>query len=187
MTVVTERYEAQLRSLMVASQAGDAAAYRTLLRDVQQRLTGYFRQRAGDPSAVEDLVQETLMAIHVKRDTYDPGQPLTAWIYAIARYKLVDFYRAHRRRASLPLDDEAQFLAAADPAQGAAMARLDLDRAMAELSAPQAEALRLTKVEGLSVEEAAARSGRGVSAIKVNVHRGLKALRDRFAGREASS
>lgn len=180
-----KQLEARLHPLMVASQAGDAQAYRILLSEIEQRLRGYFRTRVGDPSRVDDLVQETLMAVHIKRDTYDPGQPATAWVFAIARYKLVDFFRAHKRQAHLPIDDEAEALGAHDAQLDGAVARLDLDRMMAGLSDGQIEALRLTKIEGLSMEEAAARSGRGVSWVKVNVHRGLNALRSRFQDRES--
>lgn len=97
----------------------------------------------------------------------------------------MDYFRAHKRQAHLPIDDEAEFLGAHDAQLDATVARLDLDRMMSGLSEGQAEALRLTKIEGLSMEEAAERSGRGVSSMKVSVHRGLKALRARLLDREA--
>ena len=166
--------EPVLRELMISSQAGCAADYRRLLEAVKTRLGPYFRRRLADLSAAEDLVQETLMAIHVKRDTYDPSQPFTAWAYAIARYKLIDHYRRHKLRAHVPLD-EADFLGEPDAGFVAAEARMDVERMLDALPEGQAN-LRLTKLEELSVAEAAERTRNGSSAIKVNVHRGLKAL-----------
>ena len=101
--------ERELRGQFVRGLAGDATAYEAFLRHLSAYLRGYFRKRLlGLPDEVEDLVQETLLAVHNQRHTYDPGQPLTAWVYAIAKYKLVDLRRdraAHERKND-PLDDE---------------------------------------------------------------------------------
>ncbi|GLK53937.1 MULTISPECIES: sigma-70 family RNA polymerase sigma factor [Alphaproteobacteria] len=175
--------EAILRELMIASQAGSASEYRRLLEALKIRLDIFFRRRLADPSAAEDLVQEALMTIHVKRDTYDPAQPFTAWAYAIARYKLVDHFRRNRIRAHVPID-EVDFLGEADTGFAAAEARLDVERMMETLPEGQANALRLTKLDELSVAEAAEKSRSGISAIKVNVHRGLKALMARRGDQE---
>lgn len=177
--------ETVLRELMIASQAGGAAEYRRLLAALKVRLEVYFRRRLGDVSAVEDLVQEALMAVHVKRDTYDPGQPFTAWAYAIARYKLIDHFRRSRVRQHVPLDDEADFLGGPDAGFAAADARMDLERMMDDLPESQARALRLTKLDELSVAEAAEKSRSGISAIKVSVHRGMKALAARLGMQES--
>lgn len=88
------------------------------------------------------------MTIHVKRDTYDPAQPFTAWAYAIARYKLVDHFRRNRIRAHVPID-EVDFLGEADTGFAAAEARLDVERMMETLPEGQANALRLTKLDEL--------------------------------------
>ena len=90
--------EERLRSLMLQSLAADAAAYRLFLDELTTHLRSYLRRRlAGLPDEVEDLLQELLLAIHNKRHTYDPKQPLTAWVQAIARYKLVDLLRRRSR------------------------------------------------------------------------------------------
>jgi RNA polymerase sigma factor (sigma-70 family) len=100
--------EGDLRALMIASLDGDAAAYRVLLETISWRLSLYFQRRLSrDPAEVDDLVQETLMAIHNRRGTYDRSQMFTAWIFAIARYKLVDHFRRSGRKRSVPLDDAA--------------------------------------------------------------------------------
>jgi RNA polymerase sigma-70 factor (ECF subfamily) len=167
--------EDDLKALMVRSQDGDAAAYRALLNAVREALAIYFGRRLSDAMAAEDLTQETLMAIHAKRATYDPAQPFTAWAYALARYKLIDHYRRSRIRRTEPLEG-AEALFSIDAGFDAAAARMDLDTLMRELPEKQADAIRMTKVEGLSTAEAAARAGASESAIKVSVHRGLKAL-----------
>ena len=109
--------EAQYRDWMLAGLAGDAAAYRRLLAALSGHLRSFFARRVG-PSAAEDLVQETLIAIHTKRETYEASLPLTAWVYGIARYKLIDEYRREKRKATVPLD-EAPELFARDEAEAA--------------------------------------------------------------------
>jgi hypothetical protein len=109
--------ETQLRPVFIAALAGDAAAYRLFLDTISTRLRGYLRQmlaRAGrtEASEAEDVLQETLLALHLSRHTYDPASPVTAWAHAIARYKLVDHLRRSGRHAgNLPIDDEAHQLA----------------------------------------------------------------------------
>lgn len=91
--------EAQLRALMLAALAGDGNAQHALLSQLAERLRVFYRRRLGhDVAVVEDLVQEALIAVHTRRETYDPAQPLTGWVYAIARYKLADCFRRSQRR-----------------------------------------------------------------------------------------
>jgi RNA polymerase sigma-70 factor (ECF subfamily) len=172
--------ESELKALMVRGLDGDAAAYRILLVAMQDHLLSFFTRRlAGDRSRAEDLTQETLMAIHAKRDTFDPGQRFTAWAFALARYKLIDHYRRAKVRRHEPLDDEHD-LFEAPCGHDAAIARADLERLMAVLPARQASAIAMTRIEGLTMAEAAARMGASESAVKVSVHRGLKAIRARL-------
>jgi RNA polymerase sigma factor (sigma-70 family) len=166
--------EAKLRALMALSQNGDAKAYRILLETLKGRLTAYFSRRlTSDAGSADDLVQETLMAIHVKRATYDPGQAFTGWFYAIARYKLIDHYRRYKVRRTEPLD-EAAFVEDMADDFAAASARMDLDELLARLPEKQARAIRMTKITGLTSAEAAQAMNVSESAIKVSVHRGLK-------------
>lgn len=169
--------EDALRPLWLRAQAGDEAAYREALHRLATRLRGWLRRRLqSTPDEVEDLLQETLLALHLQRGSWDPSVPVTAWALAIARHKLFDLWRRHGRRGSLhdPIDqvDEAQF--AFEPAEIAA--GRDLMGLLETLPEAQREAIRLTKLEGLSVAEAAERNGASMSAIKVQVHRGLKRL-----------
>ncbi len=163
-----------LRSLMIDGLDGDAAAHTTLLRLLVPLLRGFYRRRVrGADDDVEDLVQETLIAVHTRRATYDWDRAFTAWVFAIARYKMVDhFRRAGRLR---PIDDLEETLIA-DDFEAAAIARLDIDDLLAGLPPKQARMIRATRIDGLSVAEAASADGIGESDVKISVHRGLKAL-----------
>ena len=182
MSPAYESREAQLRELLVAGQRGDAAAYAGFLRETASLLRPFFRRRlAHYPDDVEDLVQETLLAMHNKRDTYDPDQPVTPWMYAIARYKLVDLLRARAGREALhePIDEDLEELASESGA-AAQEARRDLAALLAELPDKQRLPIQYVKIEGVSVAEAAQRTGLSVSAVKIGVHRGLKRLAARL-------
>src|SRR5258707_1122186 len=115
--------EAQYRDWMLAALAGDASSYRMLLAALTRHLRSYYARRL-DRGAAEDAVQETLIAIHARRATYDPALPFTAWVYGIARYKLIDEYRRARRRPTVPLEDAGD-LFSHDEAE-AASARRDV-------------------------------------------------------------
>src|SRR6202012_769926 len=115
---------------MLAALMGDAGAYRMLLSGLTRHLRAYYARRL-DSGAAEDAVQETLIAIHARRATYDPALPFTAWVYGIARYKLIDEYRRTKRRATVPLE-EAGELFARDEAE-AASARRDVEKLLLAL------------------------------------------------------
>lgn len=169
--------EDRLKDLLVRGLAGDAAAYHGFLEDLSGHLRAFLRRRlSGMPDEVEDLVQETLLAVHNQRHTFDAAQPLTAWVHAIARYKLVDLFRRRARRELVtePLDDEHDVLSSADA--DAAEARRDLAQLLETLPERQRMPIVHVKVQGLSVVEAARLTGMSESAVKVAVHRGLKAL-----------
>jgi RNA polymerase sigma-70 factor (ECF subfamily) len=171
--------ETELKNLMIAGLNGDAAAHRCLLERLARHLRGYYKGRLArigrSATEAEDLVQEALLAIHTRRHTYDPTELLTPWVHAIARYKLIDHLR--RTRASLgdvPIDAAADITAQDD--HGSTESAYDLDRLLGQLPDKMRRAIRCVKRDGLSVEEAASRCGISASAVKVNVHRGLKAL-----------
>jgi len=171
--------ESGLRTLWLRAQAGDEAAYREALLLIASRLRGFLRHRMqSTPDDVEDLVQETLLALHLQRGTYEPSLPIGAWVVAIARHKLVDLWRRRGRRDALheTLDDVDEALLVAEHEEGGT--RRDLEKLLLALPVAQRQAIWLTKVDGLSVAEAAARTGASPSAIKVQVHRGMKRLAD---------
>jgi RNA polymerase sigma-70 factor (ECF subfamily) len=171
--------ENELRALMLASSSGDAVAYRNLLEKLSAQLRGYFkgqltRVNRGAVEA-EDLVQETLLAVHTHSGTYDTSQPFTAWVYAIARYKLIDYLRRTTISAKDTHMSETEDLCGHDD-HGQVESNLDLNKLLAELSPRVRKAIQLVKLDGLSASEAASRCGMSESAVKVSVHRGLKAL-----------
>ena len=171
--------EAELKNLMVAGLGGDAAAHRNLLGQLSWRLRGYYKirlERIGrSATEAEDLVQEALLAIHVRRHTYDPTEPFTPWVYAIARYKLIDHLRTTRAQVSdVPIEDAEDVLAQDDHA--GAESAYDLQRLLNGLPPKMRLAIQFVKIDGLSVAEAAIRGHMSESAVKINVHRGLKSL-----------
>lgn len=167
--------ESRLKSLMLASLEGDARAYRELLQTVSGRLRSYYRKRLGAAFPdIEDLVQETLIAIHTRRSSFDRSQPFTAWAYAMARYKLIDHLRRARVRAAISVDDCDELFAIDETEQAAASQ--DVERLLSGLPEPVSEAIRLTRLQGLSIEEAAARTGKSATATKVSIHRALMRL-----------
>jgi RNA polymerase sigma-70 factor, ECF subfamily len=175
--------ETRLKGLLLRGLAGDAVAYRMCLMELAAHLRGFLRKRLVNmPDDVEDLVQEALLAVHNQRHTYDPAQPLTPWVHAIAKYKLVDFLRryANREQRNDPLDEEMDVFSTVD--NEAAEARRDLHKLLLLLPDRQRLPIVHVKIEGLSVAEAARVTGMSVSAIKVGVHRGLKALAARIRG-----
>ena len=167
---------------MIAGLAGDAAAYRQLLSSSADRLKRYYCRRLGrDSGDIEDLVQETLMAIHQRRDSYNQSLPFTSWLHSIARYKLVDHYRRQGARSFAPVGDFV-----ADDTIEPALAAYDVETLLAGLSERQRTAIRLTRIEGFSVAEAAEMSSQTEAAIKIGVHRGIRKLTGlmKGAGRE---
>ena len=171
--------EDELRALMIAGLGGDARAQHALLTAVARLLRSFFQRRHRDASDVEDLVQDTLVAIHTRRATYDTARPVTAWIYAVARYKLIDHLRRRRLETSIEGLDEILAVEGFEPATSA---RMDIDRMLDTLPAKQAAAIRDTRLDGLSIAEAATQRGISESDVKISVHRGLKALAARLKG-----
>lgn len=169
--------EVEIRGLLLRGLGGDAGAYHAFLKAVSVQLRSFLRRRLANlPDEVEDLVQESLIAIHDKRHTYDPSQPVTAWVYAIARYKLVDLLRRRGKRESLsdPLEDDDEHSPFVD--NQADDARRDIGRLLSQLPDRQRLPIVHVKLEGLSVAETARLTGMSESAVKIGIHRGLKKL-----------
>jgi RNA polymerase sigma-70 factor (ECF subfamily) len=170
-----EDLEGQLRTWMVASLDGDAGAHRRLLAALSGYLRGYFVRRLGAGAAeVEDLVQETLLAIHLKRSSYDRSLPFTPWAYAVARYKLADHFRRSRRRVHVPLEDAGALLGVDNPEEGAV--RTDLGRLLGRLPDRQRALIEEVKIQGFSIEEAAQKRGVTAVSARVMLHRSLQWL-----------
>lgn len=174
-----DEFERGLRSLWARAQAGDEAAYREALQRMATRLRPYIRRRlTAWPDEAEDLLQETLLAMHLQRGSWDGSVPVSAWMFAIARHKLVDLWRRHGRRAAdlVSLDDLEPHESPADPSTEAPAARRDLGVLLQAIPQAQRKAIVWTKIEGRSVAEVSADTGASVAAVKVQVHRGLRKL-----------
>lgn len=171
--------EPELKALMIGGLDGNAAAHGLLLRALVPLLHAFYRRRLNTTEDAEDLVQDTLIAVHTRRETFDRDRPFTAWFYSIARYRMIDHYR--RRRRTVPIEDVETILAI-EGFEDSSNARLDVDNLLLTLSPKQARAIRDTHLDGKSVAEAASGAGIGESDVKVSVHRGLKALGARING-----
>lgn len=164
--------EAGLARLMHQSQGGDKRAYAALLEQVAAWLRRYLRRRV-PPHQLDDLVQDVLLSLHEKRDSWDPGRAFLPWLAAIARYRWVDHLRrVYRNRDDATVTQEPS----QDSDEGAVVARLSLERLLAQLPAGQADAIELVRIEGLSIAEASRKTGQSESLVKVNIHRGLKRM-----------
>lgn len=171
--------EPRLKALLRRSlDDGDTGAYRLFLSLTTVLLRRYverhLRRTGRNCSDAEDIVQEALLAIHTKRHTYDGQVPVTAWLHAIARYKLIDFMRSAGRAPGKSSLSEVEDLPGHDGAS--VEARILARELMAALPARLRTPIEMTKMEGLSVAEAATRTGLSEASVKVNVHRGLKAM-----------
>lgn len=159
------------RELMIAAQAGHGGAYRRLLTEIAAWLTRFYARRL-PPGHVDDAVQDALIAVHEKRHTYAPDRPFRPWLAAIARHKWIDRLRRMARTAADPISDDL----AVPGHEAAATSAIVLDELLGRLKPAQAAAIRLVKLHGHSVTDAAAITGQSESLVKVNIHRGLKRL-----------
>lgn len=164
---------------MTAAQAGDRESYQRLLCEIEAALGPYLRRLLGARELHEDCLQECLLAIHNARHTYDASRPFKPWAYTLARYKAIDTIRRSSTRRRYEPDGTC------DPAEKASVApvepSLDTTRALDGLDPKYREAVLLTKLEGYTVEEAAAKIGITRAAMRSRVHRGLRHLRAQLA------
>lgn len=178
--------ETELKALMLEAQDGDKASYRQLLTEVEKLLLGYVRgsfRRMGLASAggEEDVLQEILMAIHLKRSNFSREQNFLPWMYAIAKYKTIDFMRrTHRQQWKTLVPVEDDMLQVESLLQEQDTLHLDVDVLLSELNEKQRLVFRLMKMDGLSIEEVKKQTGFSVSDIKVTTHRAVHALRERL-------
>ncbi len=181
-----EDTERRLAALMHAAQGGDGAAYASLL----QELTPLLRQRIQrrlrflKPQDVEDLVQDVLLSLHAVRATYDPQRPFLPWLFGIVHNRLADGARRYARRAAHEVAVEQWPVTYSEEATNRDEEFGDpeaLSRAIRTLPPGQREAVEMLKLRELSLKEAAAVSGMSISALKVAVHRAVKALRRALA------
>ena len=170
--------EAELSRLMRAAIAGDEKAYADVLRRTAALVRGFVRRRTREGGVdPEDVVQETLLAIHVKRHTWRQDAPILPWIYAIARFKLIDAFRRRGRRIEVDIDDVAELIA--EP-ENEKVSERDMGRVLGSLSQGQRAVVASISVEGRSIAETAQVLGLSEPAVRVALHRGLAAIAQKF-------
>jgi len=170
--------EDELARLLRAAIAGDENAYERFLHQAARCVRGFVQKRivkgGVDP---EDVVQETLLAIHLKRHTWREDGPVMPWIYAIARHKLIDAFRRQGRRIHVGIGDVADSYAEPEPD---AVSELEIGRALKTLTPGQRAVVSAVSVEGHSIGETAMSLGMSDTAVRVALHRGLNAIFRRF-------
>lgn len=175
---MTGKDEAELSRLLRAAIAGDERAYADFLHRIAALVRGFVRRKivqgGVDP---EDVVQETLLAIHVKRHTWRSDAPVLPWVYAIARFKLIDAFRRRGRRIEVEIDEIAETFA--EP-ETETVSERDINRALEGLPPTQRSVVSSISVDGHSISETAAKLGVSETAVRVSLHRGLAAIAKRF-------
>jgi RNA polymerase sigma factor (sigma-70 family) len=159
---------------MAAALEGNGGAYNRLLNEIRPWLYRYYARRLPLTMA-DDATQDTLMAVHQKRHTYEPGRPFRPWLGAIARYKWIDRLRAMGRQPTVSLDEEL-FEPSVEGHESTVTSAIVLEELLSKLKPAQISVIRLVKIKGFSIEEAAAMTGQSESLVKVNIHRGLSKL-----------
>jgi RNA polymerase sigma factor (sigma-70 family) len=178
--------DARRSAWMAAAQAGDRSAYEALLRDCVPIIQAVARRQGVPSDQVDDVVQEVLLSVHRARQTYDPARSFTAWLQVIAERRAIDHLRRANRQRSreiyAPLDYQGHPDPAADPSRGVQQSDVAarVDRALAGLPKGQREAVKHLIIEERSLSDTAALTRRTEGALKVNLHRALKALRAKF-------
>lgn len=171
---------------MRAALMGDDAAYKTLLKSLAIFLRaevrkGFARYGYG-VSDTEDVVQDVLLALHLKRATWRSSDPIIPWVRAIARNKLIDHLRKGGRRINVPIDDVVDTLPAEPPAEH--LSERDASEVLARLNGRQREIVEQISINGASIRETAAKFAISEGAVRVALHRGLTALAKAFRTEE---
>lgn len=176
-TSLTDKTE-NLEVLMTLSLGGDKRAYTVLLQETARFLRPFLAKRLNFGSEVDDLLQEILLSIHKARHTYDGNRPYKPWAYAIARFRLQDYLRAHyadHLRHAIDLSEVENNLQEAVTESDISYESISGE--IQKLPPKQAAILRMLHQEGFSAREVAQRIGMKESAVKVAAHRAYKILR----------
>jgi RNA polymerase sigma-70 factor (ECF subfamily) len=178
--------DAEWAVLMRAARAGDGVAYERCLREMTRALRPLVRRgldrAGGNPAELEDVVQDILIAVHLKRHTWDDSRPIAPWIAGIARYKIIDSLRRRGNRTSLPIEDFADILAAEDEPQ--TVSERDVARSLEALPDGQRNVVQAIALGGASIAETAQKYKMSEGAVRVALHRGLGALAKRHSGEQ---
>lgn len=174
--------------LMQAAQAGDRQAYERLLREIVPYVRNLIRRHHASPDRVEDIVQDVLLTIHRVRHTYDPARPFGAWLAAITHRRSIDGLRRKVRTDATETFAPLAYETYADPAANKELENQEigevLSEAIAALPPGQRQAVELLRLKEMSLAEASAASGQSVGALKVSLHRAMRALQKIIRGKE---
>ena len=182
--------EQQLKRWMTESLAGDQRSYRLLLEESARILSDYFRSRIYRPDNRDDLIQETLLSLHRARSTYNPSLPYSNWMYSIAYRRYIDYVRKQSRIDKMEVPGETILPLIANLEKRNPDDLVDREavlRAIQDLPERQREIVRLLKIDGFSVKEAASILDMSETALKVAAHRAYKKIRARFPDGEADA
>lgn len=165
---------------MRAAQEGDKAAYHRLLVAMTPFLRRFVQGRIFNHDAIEDIVQEILLAIHKSRHTYNADEPFERWMYGVARYKMIDYLRKMTRHTQKEVltEDFETFLHIPSNNNRETVAAQDLEDALAQLTEKQRKIIHMMKLDGYSAAETASELRMSESAVKVAAHRGYKKMQD---------
>lgn len=172
--------------LMARAQDGDRAAYHRLLTEISPYLRSLTTRRLWNGADVEDAVQDILLTVHAIRHTYDPARPFAPWLVTIAQRRLIDRLRRQGRVRRREVVMEREHEAVAEPQHDVGLDGHHLQAAVDSLPPAQQQALRLVRLQEMSLKDASDASGMSISALKVNVHRALKNLQKMFSDRDQS-
>jgi len=173
---VTTTADPSWETLMCAANRGDQRAYAQILTAITPVVRGIVRARGGalGPEGCEDVVQDVLLTVHMKRHTWREDAPLRPWLYAVTRHKVVDAFRARGKRIDVPVDDFLEVLAA--PAGPDPFEAQDMDRVIDQLDPRAAQIVRAIGIDGDTAADTGARLGMSEGAVRVALHRALKSL-----------
>lgn len=186
---VTERMrDSEWSQLMRAAMSGDQGAYQRFLTEASRALRAMVRRGLGSTEIsgadAEDVVQEVILAIHMKRHTWDQTKPIGPWIVAITRNKMIDEIRRRGRRTEVPIDGMLDILEA-PPGQDDASNTYDVGRILAALSGKARDIVKSIAIDGYSTREVAERLGMSEVAVRVQLHRSLKALSETYQEKQS--
>lgn len=181
----TSNSQADWSALMARAQNGDRDAYRVLLKQIEPYVRSIAARCFNRPADAEDAVQDVLLTVHAVRHTYDPKRPFAPWLVAIANRRIIDRLRRHTRRKAREIELSAEHETFAEvPANldSAISAELTLAGAIDKLPPDQRDAIRMLKLNEMSLKEASNASGRSIAALKVATHRAIRNLRQLLKG-----
>jgi RNA polymerase sigma-70 factor (ECF subfamily) len=181
----TSNGQADWSMLMARAQDGDRNAYRSLLKEIEPYVRSIAGRCFNRPADTEDVVQDVLLTVHTIRNTYDPQRPFGPWLVAIANRRIIDRLRRHIRQKTREIELSAEhetFAEAPANFDSTISAELALVGAIDKLPPEQREAIRMLKLNEMSLKEASQASGRSIAALKVATHRAIKNLRRLLKG-----